>query len=281
MNPVFPAGRVPHVYNSFEELEEVINAIRAKGARRGDGNSDTGGGENSAGRQDAVRKGELVAVDSNEKGTQTQEKLDEKRGTAAERVDRTSERGGDLHADGVQSGRNTGESLDDGHVPHSSGEREVSNRAEREGENQRRGSEGSGGLGNADGRTGSKGSGLDVAKEQEAEKPALPRTEKAEKAAPKVKDTDTQSAYAPVSKGFALGTLVPKNLALPLSNALQRISEAHGGDIDAYVAKELGFESIEAMHEVFAAEQVDALGMALHHMSQGKGFILGRSENRD
>ena len=129
-------------------------------------------------------------------------------------------------------------------------------------------------MGSDNVRSGSVGARLDVAAERQAERPALPRTEKARKAAPKAKGTATQTAYEPASGGFALGTLVPNNMDLPVRRAIGAVEEAHG-DLDEYVARELGYERVEAMHGAFAGEQVDALGMALNNIERGRGFILG------
>ena len=93
-------------------------------------------------------------------------------------------------------------------------------------------------------------------------------------------ETAFQVKYHPVSKAaYAVGTLLPKNMLDAMHRALARIS-AEEGNIDAYVARELGYD----LHEMlgtedqpgrFSAEQVDALALAIHNVNKGKGFIIG------
>ena len=42
-----------------------------------------------------------------------------------------------------------------------------------------------------------------------------------------------------------MGTLVPKNMAGPLGRALDKLAARHNGDIDGYVANELGYSRKE------------------------------------
>ncbi len=60
----------------------------------------------------------------------------------------------------------------------------------------------------------------------------------------------------------------------PVRRALENVAGKHG-DLDAFVARELGYDSVESMQGAFAAEQVDALSLALDNIGDGKGFILG------
>jgi hypothetical protein len=46
------------------------------------------------------------------------------------------------------------------------------------------------------------------------------------------------------------------------------------GQIDTFVAKELGYKP-EELEKYFGAEQVDALGLAIDNIKNGKGFIIG------
>lgn len=87
-------------------------------------------------------------------------------------------------------------------------------------------------------------------------------------------DTEEKEVpYVPRSKMLCLGKRVPANLAAPIENALNRV-ENTSGDIDVYVANEIGW-SLNELKEALAAEQVDAIALALHQAKQGKGFILG------
>lgn len=71
----------------------------------------------------------------------------------------------------------------------------------------------------------------------------------------------------------SMGTLVPKNMATAARQALAGIEKRHGG-IDQYVADQLGYPAAE-LGNYFAAEQVDALGMAISNIADGSGFIIG------
>ena len=84
-----------------------------------------------------------------------------------------------------------------------------------------------------------------------------------------------QVPYAAKSKGPSGFTLVPKNVAESLTEALDRIAESNGGDLDEFVRKELQYDSTDELFKSFAAEQIDALAMSLHNMKIGKGMIIG------
>jgi len=82
-----------------------------------------------------------------------------------------------------------------------------------------------------------------------------------------------QQPYQPASRSNAIGTLVPTNMRAPVERALDAL-EQRNGSLDAFVAKELGYNPAE-IGRYFSAEQVDALGLALQQMKSGKGFIIG------
>ena len=84
-----------------------------------------------------------------------------------------------------------------------------------------------------------------------------------------------QTPYKPTSKGQSGYTLVPKNSAESLAAALERIAEENGGDIDEFVRKELQYDSKDIMFKSLAAEQIDALAMALNNIKSGRGMIIG------
>ena len=90
---------------------------------------------------------------------------------------------------------------------------------------------------------------------------------------PPTKGTKSQVGYTPQSKGGAIGTLVPVNMKSSTSAALAAL-EGSTGDVDAYVAKELGFPLGE-LHTVLSAEQIDAVALALNNFKRGAGFIIG------
>ena len=86
-------------------------------------------------------------------------------------------------------------------------------------------------------------------------------------------ETEFQVAYEPRSKSGAVGTLLPRNHASAVARALDAIEEKHG-DIDEFVAKELGF-SPKQTAKFFSAEQIDALAMAIANDKNNKlAFVL-------
>ncbi|WP_165079240.1 MULTISPECIES: PLxRFG domain-containing protein [unclassified Desulfovibrio] len=85
--------------------------------------------------------------------------------------------------------------------------------------------------------------------------------------------TKFQTPYQKTSAHESLGTLVPKNMATSIRKSMAELEKAHG-NIDDYVAGELGYPASE-LGQYFAAEQIDAIGLAIHNLSQGAGFIIG------
>lgn len=81
-----------------------------------------------------------------------------------------------------------------------------------------------------------------------------------------------QSHYTPGSKQESVDTLLPKNHVAAVTNALENIRETYG-DIDAFVAKELGFTPQEM--DALSAEQVDAVALAIARHKEGGAFIIG------
>lgn len=94
-------------------------------------------------------------------------------------------------------------------------------------------------------------------------------------------ETEHQVQYEPRSKAkFAVGTLVPRNMQTAMGRALDELEE-RVGDIDQYVARELGYNDLDAVlggenkEGYFSAEQMDALALAIDNISRGKGYIIG------
>lgn len=86
-------------------------------------------------------------------------------------------------------------------------------------------------------------------------------------------ETDFQVSYSPGSKNKSVDTLIPRNHQAAVEKSLDAISEVYG-DIDEFVAKELGYE-MDEFENVFSAEQVDALAMAIARHKDGGAFIIG------
>jgi hypothetical protein len=106
----------------------------------------------------------------------------------------------------------------------------------------------------------------------ETEKPAAKKPDIG-KAARQDEATDSQAVYVPKSESPGLGTLVPANMRSSIEQSLEHL-EQRVGNIDHYVAKELGYAP-EDLGRYFGAEQVDALALAIDNLRSGKGFIIG------
>ena len=59
-----------------------------------------------------------------------------------------------------------------------------------------------------------------------------------------------------------------------MDRTLSRIEREHG-DIDEFVRKELGYGTVDELHQALAAEQVDSVAMAIYQMKQGQALIIG------
>jgi hypothetical protein len=88
-----------------------------------------------------------------------------------------------------------------------------------------------------------------------------------------VKGDQYQSAYTPSSKSKSVDALIPNNHQTAVQAALDSVEEQYG-DIDEFVAKELGVNQ-KHLQKVFSAEQVDALALAIARHKDGRAFILG------
>lgn len=82
-----------------------------------------------------------------------------------------------------------------------------------------------------------------------------------------------QVRYIPRSSNQDKGVLIPVNMAGPTQQSLDRM-EDRVGDIDEFVQNELGYESVEQMHEALMGLQVDSVGAAIHEIKTGKGVII-------
>lgn len=120
-------------------------------------------------------------------------------------------------------------------------------------------------------------------KERQAEDAAIP-TKKKEVIVSNDVDNEVQVAYRARSSGDSSGVRVPKNQAKEIQSALDAV-EDENGDIDEFVKNELGYESVQVMHDGFAEQkgqhkglggyQVDALALAIAAVKENSGFIIG------
>ena len=303
----FPAANLPRVYKTFDSLEELLNGGKQE-VRQG---VDTergllGSGDSDAGRRDGDQRSAAPVLASGGLAGRAASSEQRSGGGRAQSGERTSEAGhvqpGTELAE-TGGGRPAGPSDTGGsgqRVPRASVGQDGSERQE---------------VAVADGKErgsaqvpddGSKpadmarGAGSAVrarvveeapASAEDRKKPpikqdvhkedAAPKQEAAPSSTPKpkkqptvTKGTDLQDVYQPASQSASLGTLIPKNMAAPIRDALENLREKHG-DIDAFVAKELGYKDAAELAGRFAGEQVDAIALAIDNMSRGAGFITG------
>lgn len=84
-------------------------------------------------------------------------------------------------------------------------------------------------------------------------------------------DVNAEKArYAPSSRGNEIGSVIPVNMAKAVEDNLAKI-----GDVDAFVAQELGYLSKDELYKAMSAEQIDGTALALTKLKAGKGFIIG------
>ena len=277
---VFPGAALPRHYTSFGDLEEVLHGQVVDAAERTPGadGPDTGrvgdGPDSQSGRIDRAADAEIADADrgrvrsgrdAGTDGARSGKRLDPR-----VRDDRSAETGGGRI---LGSERPAGESGNDvsadteGGRAGGTGQSDLAADGHRRDTGERRGRDDAG-------RVGELGDSGDVRPELGVSSPARQqKTGHKPAAAQKPKATEFQVAYEPASSMQSMGTLVPKNMATAARQALADLEKRHGG-IDQYVADHLGYPAAE-LGNYFAAEQVDALGMAISNIADGSGFIIG------
>ena len=277
---VFPGAALPRHYTSFGDLEEVLHGQVVDAAERTPGadGPDTGrvgdGPDSQSGRIDRAADAEIADADrgrvrsgrdAGTDGARSGKRLDPR-----VRDDRSAETGGGRI---LGSERPAGESGNDvsadteGGRAGGTGQSDLAADGHRRDTGERRGRDDAG-------RVGELGDSGDVRPELGVSSPARQqKTGHKPAAAQKPKATEFQIAYEPASSMQSMGTLVPKNMATAARQALADLEKRHGG-IDQYVADQLGYPAAE-LGNYFAAEQVDALGMAISNIADGSGFIIG------
>lgn len=80
--------------------------------------------------------------------------------------------------------------------------------------------------------------------------------------------------YRPHNTAFSLESVAPAAMVEAMDNVLSQI-EAENGNIDEFVRKELGYDTIEETHQALAAEQIDSVAMAIYQMKKGQALIIG------
>ena len=124
------------------------------------------------------------------------------------------------------------------------------------------------------------------------EQPAAPggtssvgQPERVEPKKPLADVSQEKAPYVPASIGgkYAIGSVVPSGVADAIAQAFKRLREQHKKEVLDFVRDELGYSSNEEMLSDFdsgktdglAAEQVDAVALAISAMKNGKSFIVG------
>ncbi|MFZ2982031.1 MAG: PLxRFG domain-containing protein [Sphingobium sp.] len=82
-----------------------------------------------------------------------------------------------------------------------------------------------------------------------------------------------QVPYTPRSARKDEGVLIPSNMAQPTQDALSALEDAVG-DIDEFAATELGYKSVDELHQALMGLQVDSVATAIHQIKQGKAVVI-------
>lgn len=104
---------------------------------------------------------------------------------------------------------------------------------------------------------------------------AADKADRKEKERTKADLGDKTVPYAPHNKGNANDTVIPAGMANAVYRALDEVAATHGGDIDSFVSRELGYKDTEELYRHLNGEQIDGVALAIHQLMQGKGFVLG------
>ncbi len=107
----------------------------------------------------------------------------------------------------------------------------------------------------------------DAEPRKRVEKPPAPAANR------ETQETEHQVSYTPRAQSGALGTLVPTNMKTAVDNALVAL-EKRVGPIAEYIQNKLEISPQHAQ-EAFAAEQMDALALAIDNIERGAMFIIG------
>lgn len=82
-----------------------------------------------------------------------------------------------------------------------------------------------------------------------------------------------QDTYTPYSEKKDVAVMAPKAMKTPMRQAMERISD-DVGDIDQWVADELGYPDVETLHDVFMGLQIDSIAAAIHNIQNGKAIVI-------
>lgn len=92
----------------------------------------------------------------------------------------------------------------------------------------------------------------------------------------RLKSTTLEGPYTPASKGKSLQINVPDSMDFEIHDAVNRIAENVGGDMDNFVRHRLGYPTKQSLYGALSAEQIDAVGMAIYNAEAlNQGIIIG------
>lgn len=80
--------------------------------------------------------------------------------------------------------------------------------------------------------------------------------------------------YVRHNGSMSLESVAPAAMVEAMDKTLTNLEKKHG-NIDVFVAKELGYDTIDELHNALAAEQVDSVAMAIDQMQNGQALIIG------
>ncbi|KKN63497.1 hypothetical protein LCGC14_0500870, partial [marine sediment metagenome] len=89
------------------------------------------------------------------------------------------------------------------------------------------------------------------------------------------KEGSGTTKYTPVSSAQSLDVSIPASMAQELYGAIDQLNQEVGGDIDAFVQNKLGYNTKEDLYKALAAEQIDAVALAIKSIEAGSGIIVG------
>lgn len=82
-----------------------------------------------------------------------------------------------------------------------------------------------------------------------------------------------QAPYTPRSERKDEGVLIPANMAQPTQDALSRL-EDEVGNIDEFARDELGYDTVEDLHNALMGLQVDSVATAIYQIKRGKAVVI-------
>lgn len=108
-------------------------------------------------------------------------------------------------------------------------------------------------------------------------KPTTKELDRAKELIRLLRGEELGAPYVPTSDSCnTLDTEVPDTMAYEMHEALEKIEKKVGGDIDNYVRHRLGYSTKMELCKYLAAEQIDAVGMAIYNLeAKGQGCIIG------